>query len=177
MFLLWECCQAGIGIQIAFGLHFGSHFGDLERANGEQMGAKSPSKSRKVASKFNVHCGVRLRKGRYPKMVAQRWRNQRKKWEKVSRMKGTYNPKASWSARSWICKKPTGNGGLSTFYRVEAAYRDVFWKRIWSKCRFGCQVGQKTAFGRHFSRQEAAKGSQKVAKLTPKGSQDEPKWQ
>ena len=56
--------QVAIGSKIAFGLHFGSHFGDLEGANGQQMEAKRPSKSRKMASKFDVHCGLRFRKAR-----------------------------------------------------------------------------------------------------------------
>jgi len=101
----------------------------------------------------------------------------RKMWEKVSQINATCCPKARRSARSWICKKRTGNGGLSTFYRFEAAKWDAFWKQIWGKCRFGCQVGQKTAFGWHFGGHEAAIGSEKGAKLAPNGSQDERKWQ
>ena len=54
--------QVAIGSKIAFGSHFGSHFGDPEGAKGQPMGAKRRPKSRKIASKFDVHCGMHLRK-------------------------------------------------------------------------------------------------------------------
>ncbi len=64
-----------IGIQIAFGLHFGSHVGDRQGANAQQMGAQRRPKSRKIASKFDVHCGMRFRKATWPNLAAQREKN------------------------------------------------------------------------------------------------------
>ena len=66
----------GIDIQIAVGLHFGSHFGDLQGANGQQMGAQRRPKSRKIVSEFDVHCGMRFRKATWPNLAAQRDKNQ-----------------------------------------------------------------------------------------------------
>ena len=113
-----------------FGEPFWSHLGSPGAANRSPWEAQGDQKSSKIASKFEVDFGMQLGTPENRKMEPLGRPRQPKGSQNEAKTEPKCSPKGHESARSLICKKRTENGGLSMFYRFEAAKQDAFWKEI-----------------------------------------------